>query len=72
MEIRAIDSERKSSALSVYLCFSSAHPAFFLAPQTEILEDRGATAAREQDLISNTAKAARPTRFESVIELPEV
>lgn len=33
---------------------------------------RGATAAREQALISNTAKAARPTRFESVIELPEV
>ena len=33
---------------------------------------RGATASREQDLISNTAKAARSTRFESVIEFREV
>ena len=43
---------------------------FFFAPLTQFLEE--GTPAREQVLISALAKSARPTRFESVIELREV
>ena len=43
---------------------------FFIAPLTQFLEE--GTPAREQVLISALAKSARPTRFESVIELREV
>ena len=78
IETRAIGSERKSSAFSVYLWFSPTSPVFFLflffvfffAPLTQFLEE--GTPAREQVLISALAKSARPTRFESVIELREV
>ena len=75
IETRAIGSERKSSAFSVYLWFSPTSPVFFVfcfffAPLTQFLEE--GTPAREQVLISALAKSARPTRFESVIELREV
>ena len=79
IETRAIGSERKSSAFSVYLWFSPTSPVFFFfsvfcffffAPLTQFLEE--GTPAREQVLISALAKSARPTRFESVIELREV
>ena len=78
IETRAIGSERKSSAFSVYLWFSPTSPVFlfflffvfFIAPLTQFLEE--GTPAREQVLISALAKSARPTRFESVIELREV
>ena len=77
IETRAIGSERKSSAFSVYLWFSPTSPVFFVfvfcfffAPLTQFSEE--GTPAREQVLISALAKSARPTRFESVIELREV
>ena len=64
----------KSFASSVHLWFSPACPGFFFLfffrPTDSVL--REATPAREQVFISAVPKAARPARFESVIELREV